>query len=42
MREDKNNFDYAYSTNDLIELKGAAYDAKRNFIKCFNESYKYE
>jgi hypothetical protein len=40
---DRNNFDYVYATQDLIELKGRKYDGKRNRIKKFgrNHSYRY-
>ena len=42
IEEERNNFDYVYLTKNLIELKGKDYDSKRNFIKRFNEKYKYE
>jgi len=44
VEEDRDNFDYVYSARDLIELKGRDFDAKRNFIRRFEEQYtfKYE
>jgi hypothetical protein len=42
LEEDKNNFDYVYLTRDLAELKGEAFDAKRNFIKRFKENHSFE
>ena len=38
---DKDNFDYVYSANELITLKGKKYDGKRNFIKRFKSENKY-
>ncbi len=38
--EDRDNFDYAYRRQDLVQLKGKKYDAKRNFIKRFFNLYK--
>lgn len=40
-RLDRNNFDYVYNTNDLIELKGKKYDGKRNHISNFKKKYNY-
>ncbi len=40
--EDRNNFDYVYLRSDLIQLKGKDFDAKRNFIRRFNENYTFE
>ncbi|MDH4220390.1 MAG: phosphatidylglycerol lysyltransferase domain-containing protein, partial [Candidatus Aminicenantes bacterium] len=40
---DRNNFDYVYLSNDLIDLKGKKYDGKRNRINKFekNNASKY-
>ena len=35
-------YDYIYSTEDLIELKGKKFSSKRNHIKKFNSTYDYE
>lgn len=40
--EDRDNFDYVYTIDDLVTLKGARYDGKRNFIKRFKAFYDYE
>ena len=40
--EDRDNFDYIYEADELIKLRGAKYDGKRNFIKRFKSSYEYE
>ncbi len=40
--EDVNDFEYVYSTNDLIELKGKKYHGKKNHFNSFNKSYSYE
>jgi hypothetical protein len=40
--EERDHFDYVYRTQDLIALKGTAYDGKRNFIKRFKEAYAFE
>lgn len=40
--EDRNNFDYIYNVDELINLRGAKYDGKRNFIKRFKSLYQYE
>jgi len=37
----RNTFDYVYSANDLIELKGRKYHAKRNHINQFSSQYNY-
>lgn len=39
--EDRDNADYVYSTQDLIELKGKKFDGKRNLIRKFRSSYPY-
>jgi hypothetical protein len=35
VEKDRDNFDYVYLTDDLINLKGRKYDGKRNHIKKF-------
>ncbi len=42
VEEDRNNFDYIYRTEDLIELVGKKYDGKRNRIKKFESSFRHE
>ena len=39
--EDTNSFDYVYRVQDLSELKGKKYHAKRNFINRFENNYSY-
>jgi hypothetical protein len=39
---DRPNFDYVYNTQDLIELKGREYHAKKNHLNYFLNNYKYE
>lgn len=39
---DRNQCDYLYLTQDLIELKGRKYHRKRNHIKQFQEKYSYQ
>jgi hypothetical protein len=39
---DRDNSDYVYKTEDLIDLKGRDYQAKRNHINKFNRLYKGE
>jgi hypothetical protein len=39
---DRDNCDYVYLTQDLIALKGGKYDAKRNHINKFLNSYDHE
>jgi hypothetical protein len=44
-REDRDNFDYVYTVEDLSELKGRKYSRKRNHIKGFiqeNSNYVYQ
>ena len=41
-REDLNNSDYVYLSQDLIELKGKKFRQKRNHINKFIKSYPYE
>lgn len=38
---DRDNFDYVYATEDLIELKGKKYDGKRNRIRKFERCHAY-
>lgn len=40
--EDVNDFEYVYSTQDLIELKGKKYHGKKNHVNSFEKSYTYE
>jgi hypothetical protein len=39
---DRANFDYVYNTQDLIELKGREYHAKKNHLNYFLNNYTYE
>ncbi len=39
--EDTNSFDYVYRVQDLSELKGKKYHAKRNFTNRFENKYSY-
>jgi hypothetical protein len=41
VREDRDNADYLYRASDLIGLKGADYDGKRNLIKRFKEAVSF-
>lgn len=38
---DRNNFDYVYRTQDLIDLRGKKYDGKRNRIRKFEREHSY-
>lgn len=40
--EDRDNFDYLYSRQDLAELPGSKFHKKRNLIKAFINNYSYE
>ena len=40
--EDRDFYDYLYSANDLIELRGKKYDGKRNHIKKFKNLFEHE
>lgn len=40
--EDIDDFEYVYSINDLIELKGKKYHGKKNHYNSFNKSYNFE
>ena len=45
IEENRDNYDYIYNADDLINLKGRAYSSKRNHISKFKISYpnwKYE
>lgn len=42
LEDDRDNYDYIYLTEDLINLTGRKYDGKRNNIKKFLKTYKYE
>lgn len=39
--EDRDNFDYIYSIDDLVELKGNGLSVKRNFINRFERLYNF-
>jgi len=39
---DRNQSDYVYLVNDLIQLQGRKYHRKRNHIKKFKEKYNYQ
>lgn len=38
---DRDNSDYLYNAQDLIDLPGRKYDAKRNFLKRFSSEHEY-
>ncbi len=40
--QDRNSFDYVYKVNDLIELQGSRYHAKKNHINRFIANYPFE
>jgi uncharacterized protein len=40
--EDRDNFDYVYSSGDLAHLKGRKYSGKRNIITNFLNDYNFE
>ena len=42
VHEDRDNFDYLYNVQDLIELKERKYHEKKNRINRFRADYKYE
>ncbi len=42
IKEDINDSEYVYNTNDLIELKGKKYHGKKNHVNSFEKSYEYE
>ena len=41
-RDDRPNYDYIYSTQELIELKGRAFHGKKNHLNYFKRTYDYE
>ncbi|MFA9424025.1 MAG: DUF2156 domain-containing protein [Sedimentibacter sp.] len=40
-KEDVDDSEYVYNTNDLIELKGKKYHGKKNHVNSFEKSYSY-
>ncbi len=42
VREDRDNFDYVYLTEEMVSLRGKKFDGKRNLIRKFEKSYKAE
>ena len=42
VHEDRDNFDYLYNVQDLIELKGRKFHDKKNRVNRFRADYKYE
>jgi hypothetical protein len=42
LREDRDNFDYVYSTEDLAELKGRHFDGKRGLVRKFFDNNDFE
>lgn len=42
INEDRDNFDYLYSRQDLAELPGSKFHKKRNLIKAFVNNYSYQ
>lgn len=40
--DDRPNYDYVYSTQELIELKGRGFHAKKNHLNYFHKNLKYE
>lgn len=41
-RDDRPNYDYIYSTQELIDLKGRAFHGKKNHLNYFKRTYDYE
>lgn len=39
--EDRPNFDYIYRREDLVQLRGKKYHAKKNYINSFKKNYEY-
>jgi uncharacterized protein len=42
LEHDPDNSDYLFKVEDLVQLKGKKYDGKRNLIKKFKSTYRYE
>jgi len=42
IKEDVDDFEYVYKTEDLIELKGKKYHGKKNHVNAFEKTYNYE
>lgn len=42
IEEDRNNFDYLYSREELAELAGRKYHKKKNLVNAFINNYNYE
>ncbi len=40
--EDRDNFDYVYSREELVKLKGGKFSSKRNFLNDFYENYEFK
>ncbi len=40
--EDRPNYDYVYRRQDLVELKGRDYHAKKNHLNYFHKNYQYQ
>ncbi len=41
-RDDRPNYDYIYSTQELIDLKGRAFHGKKNHLNYFKRTYDYK
>lgn len=41
VEKDRDNFDYVYNISDMINLKGATFAVKRNFIHRFIKNYSF-
>ncbi len=42
VKEDIDDFEYVYRTEDLIELRGKKYHGKKNHVNTFEKTYDYE
>ena len=42
IQDDRPNYDYVYRVQDLCELKGRLYHAKKNHLNYFRKNYTYE
>jgi len=40
--DDRQNYDYIYRRQDLVDMKGRAYHSKKNHINYFKKTYEYE